>query len=65
MPLALAFELIHTATLVHDDMNDDADERRGRRTCTSRRAEKALIAGDWLFVQGSVSAAVLLSAWFG
>lgn len=53
MPLALAFELIHTATLVHDDMNDDADERRGRRTLHLEAGpEKALIAGDWLFVQG-------------
>ncbi|RJV02285.1 MAG: polyprenyl synthetase family protein [Candidatus Poseidoniales archaeon] len=53
MPLALAFELIHTATLVHDDMNDAADERRGRRTLHLEAGpEKALIAGDWLFVQG-------------
>jgi len=53
MPLALAFELIHTATLVHDDMNDDADERRGRQTLHLEAGpEKALIAGDWLFVQG-------------
>ena len=29
MPLALAFELIHTATLVHDDINDEAQQRRG------------------------------------
>ena len=29
IPLALAFELIHTATLVHDDINDNAKLRRG------------------------------------
>ena len=34
-------------------MNDDADERRGRRTLHLEAGpEKALIAGDWLFVQG-------------
>ena len=27
MPLALALELIHTATLVHDDINDEAQQR--------------------------------------
>ena len=40
MPLALAFELIHTATLVHDDINDEAQQRRGIPTklCASARA---------------------------
>ncbi len=53
LPLALAFELIHTATLVHDDMNDEADQRRGRRTLhLMAGSPKAMIAGDWLFVQG-------------
>jgi geranylgeranyl pyrophosphate synthase len=53
MPLALAFELIHTATLVHDDINDQADTRRGQPTIHSQAGEaKAIIAGDWLFVQG-------------
>ena len=53
IPLALAFELIHTATLVHDDINDKAKQRRGVPTIHERAgSEKAMIAGDWLFVQG-------------
>lgn len=53
MPLALAFELIHTATLVHDDINDDARQRRGIPTIHAELGQaKAVIAGDWLFVQG-------------
>lgn len=52
-PLALAFELIHTATLVHDDINDKAKHRRGVPTIHEVAGyEKALISGDWLFVQG-------------
>ncbi len=52
-PLALAFEMIHTATLVHDDMNDNANLRRGVPTLhESAGSVKALISGDWLFVQG-------------
>jgi geranylgeranyl pyrophosphate synthase len=53
MPLALAFELIHTATLVHDDINDEAEQRRGIPTIHAMSGQaKAVIAGDWLFVQG-------------
>lgn len=53
MPLALAFEMIHTATLVHDDINDEAGLRRGVETIHTRAGlAKAVIAGDWLFVQG-------------
>ena len=53
MPLALAFEMIHTATLVHDDINDEASLRRGVETIHNRAGlAKAVIAGDWLFVQG-------------
>tara|TARA_B100000900_G_scaffold410051_2_gene427087 strand:+ start:279 stop:1262 length:984 start_codon:yes stop_codon:yes gene_type:complete len=53
MPLALAFELIHTATLVHDDINDEAKQRRGIPTIHAQAGQaKAVIAGDWLFVQG-------------
>lgn len=53
IPLALAFELIHTATLVHDDIYDDAGQRRGVETIhASKGLAKGVIAGDWLFVQG-------------
>ena len=49
----LAFELIHTATLVHDDINDEAQQRRGIPTIHAQAGQaKAVIAGDWLFVHG-------------
>ncbi|DAC53434.1 MAG TPA: polyprenyl synthetase family protein [Candidatus Poseidoniales archaeon] len=53
MPLAMAFEFLHTATLVHDDINDGATHRRGIPTIHETAGlSKAIIAGDWLFVQG-------------
>ncbi len=53
LPLAMAFELIHTATLVHDDINDKSNMRRGNPTMHSIVGQsKAIIGGDWLFVQG-------------
>ena len=53
MDLALASELIHTATLIHDDINDAAKLRRGVTTLHERIGQpKAIIAGDWLFVHG-------------
>ena len=53
MPLALAAEFIHTATLVHDDINDEADSRRGMPTLHSTHGQaKGIIGGDWLFSQG-------------
>ena len=36
MDLAMAFELIHTATLIHDDINDAAKLRRGVTTLHER-----------------------------
>ncbi|MFN2218256.1 MAG: polyprenyl synthetase family protein, partial [Anaerolineae bacterium] len=32
MPLAVAVELLHTASLVHDDINDHSELRRGQAT---------------------------------
>ena len=46
---AAVVELIHLATLVHDDVLDDADLRRGERTMNSLRGnESAVMLGDYL-----------------
>ena len=50
--VASAFELIHSATLLHDDINDHGDMRRGRMAAYKKYGtQKALIAGDFLFVK--------------
>ncbi len=50
VPLAAAVELLHVATLIHDDVIDEADERRGVPTLHARFGTKeAVLAGDWLF----------------
>lgn len=51
--LSAGFELIHSATLIHDDINDGADTRRGKIAAYKKYGvQKALITGDFLFVQG-------------
>ena len=53
MNLALAAEIIHTATLVHDDIYDQSKVRRGKPTLhTSIGLPQAIIAGDYLFALG-------------
>ena len=48
-----AFEIIHSATLVHDDINDQGDIRRGRKTLHKEyTVSKAIIAGDYMFAMG-------------
>lgn len=50
---AAAFELIHTASLVHDDIIDQSPLRRGRPTLHVKYGvSHALVAGDFLFTQG-------------
>ncbi len=45
-----AVELIHTATLIHDDIIDDHDFRRGRPTVSSKWGRNiAIIIGDYLY----------------
>jgi geranylgeranyl pyrophosphate synthase len=52
VPLASAVELIHTATLVHDDINDHSLTRRGKVTVHARWGRTfALLAGDYLFAK--------------
>lgn len=50
--LAAAIELIHTATLVHDDIIDEADTRRFRPTLNARFSPQiAVLAGDLLYAR--------------
>jgi octaprenyl-diphosphate synthase len=50
--LGTVVELIHTATLVHDDVIDEADTRRGRPSTNSRWGNHlSVLAGDWLYMQ--------------
>lgn len=52
VPLAAAVELVHTATLVHDDINDHSLTRRGKITVHARWGRTfALLAGDYLFAK--------------
>src|ERR687889_425636 len=54
LPLAAAIELIHTYSLIHDDLPamDDDELRRGRPTCHVRFGEDvAILAGDGLFAE--------------
>ena len=52
--LAEITEMIHTASLVHDDVVDGADTRRGVATVHSRFNHRvAVLAGDFLFAQAS------------
>ena len=50
--LGTVVEMIHTATLVHDDVIDQADTRRGRPSTNSRWGNHmSVLAGDWLYMQ--------------
>jgi octaprenyl-diphosphate synthase len=44
--------MVHTATLVHDDIIDAADTRRGRPSAnTTWGNSRCVLAGDWLYMQ--------------
>jgi octaprenyl-diphosphate synthase len=49
--IATVMEFLHTATLVHDDIIDDSDTRRNRRTINALFGnETAVLMGDWLYM---------------
>jgi geranylgeranyl pyrophosphate synthase len=55
LPVACAVELIHTYSLVHDDLPamDNADERRGQASCHRKYGEgNAILVGDALLTLG-------------
>ena len=50
--LGAVVEIIHTATLVHDDIIDEAQSRRGRPAANTQWGNsKCVLAGDWLYMQ--------------
>ena len=54
VPLAASLELLHTASLVHDDVVDGAGTRRGRPTAGSLFDNHgAVILGDYVFAQAA------------
>jgi len=49
---ALAIELIHTATLLHDDVVDESDRRRGQKTVNTHWTNLiSILMGDFLFAK--------------
>ena len=50
--LGAVTEIVHTATLVHDDVIDEAKVRRGRPSTNQRWGNHtSVLAGDWLYMQ--------------
>ena len=50
--LATAVELIHSATLIHDDIVDNSVQRRGQRSLNKQFGNKiAVVAGDMLYAR--------------
>lgn len=55
---ALSLELLHTASLIHDDVVDDTTERRGKPSINARWTNKiAILSGDYILSK-SLSCAV-------
>src|SRR5271156_4536861 len=50
--LGAVVEMIHSATLIHDDVIDGANPRRGRPSANARWGNHmSVLAGDWLYMQ--------------
>lgn len=60
MDSAVALELVHTASLVHDDIMDEAAQRRGMPSIYAAQGrDAAILVGDYLFTQAFALAARL------
>lgn len=54
LPAALAIELLHNFTLIHDDIMDKADTRRGKPSVYKKwNASTAILSGDVMFAHAS------------
>ncbi|HTL71378.1 MAG TPA: polyprenyl synthetase family protein, partial [Candidatus Eisenbacteria bacterium] len=62
--LAVAIELIHTATLVHDDIIDDSELRRNQPSVYYKWGrEISIVSGDYLYAKAFVMLASLKDVW--
>ncbi|PIU40452.1 MAG: hypothetical protein COT00_01640 [Candidatus Omnitrophica bacterium CG07_land_8_20_14_0_80_50_8] len=62
--LAVAIELIHTATLIHDDIIDDANLRRNMPSIYSKwGSEISIVSGDYLYAKAFLVLADLGDPW--
>src|SRR3989338_1855432 len=62
--LATAIELIHTATLVHDDIIDDSQMRRNQPSiCSKWGREISIVSGDYLYAKAFLLLASLKDMW--
>ncbi len=62
LPAAAAVELIHNFSLVHDDIQDNSEKRRGRPTVwVNWGIQQAINAGDGLFVISNLAALDLIN----
>jgi octaprenyl-diphosphate synthase len=51
--IGAAYEVVHNATLIHDDINDQGELRRGRKALYKEYSiSKSIIAGDFMFAMG-------------
>ncbi len=63
MDVALALELLHTASLVHDDVVDESDERRGQSSINAMMTNQiAVLVGDYILSRSLHHAALTGSA---
>jgi geranylgeranyl pyrophosphate synthase len=57
VPVAAAVELLHTASLVHDDVIDNAATRRGHPTLNAVAGSRApILIGDYIFAKSAATA---------
>lgn len=64
LPAAAAVELLHNFSLVHDDIQDNSDKRRGRATVWVKwGTPQAINAGDGLFVLSNLAITDLIAAY--
>lgn len=62
LPAAAGVELLHTASLIHDDTIDHAELRRGRPTLNSRiSTETVILFGDYIFARAAMLAAATMN----